>query len=88
MGFWTPAPTFNLGDTKSFKAGLMVNGKDEASGDITFNVQIADDAASAAKLGEEAPRPQPERAEEPSSGSSPSTRTSAGRCATPIAPSK
>ena len=53
VGFWTPAPTFNLGDTKSFKAGLMVNGKDEASGDITFNVQIADDAASAAKLGEE-----------------------------------
>jgi Family of unknown function (DUF6079) len=52
-GFWTPVPTFNLGDTKPFKAGLMVNGKEEVSGDITFNIRIADDPAAAAKLGEE-----------------------------------
>ena len=52
-GFWTPAPTFNLGDSKSFKAGLLVDGKEQVSGDITFNVQIADSAVKAAKLAEE-----------------------------------
>ena len=51
--FWAPAPTFSLGDAKSFRAGLMFNGKEEVSGDITFNVQFADDPASAATLSEE-----------------------------------
>jgi hypothetical protein len=31
-----PVPSFSLGDTKQFKAGLMVNGKDEVAGDITL----------------------------------------------------
>jgi len=52
-GFWSPTPTFSLGDTKSFKAGLMFNGKEEVSGDITFNVQFADDSAAAAALSED-----------------------------------
>ena len=52
-GFWSPTPTFSLGDTKSFKAGLMFNGKEEVSGDITFNVQFADDQAAAAGLSED-----------------------------------
>lgn len=52
-GFWSPAPTFSLGDTKQFKAGLMINGRSEVPGDITFNLQFADDPASAATLAEE-----------------------------------
>ena len=52
-GFWAPVPTFSLGDSKPFKGGLMVNGKEEVSGDITFNVHIADDPQVAAKLSEE-----------------------------------
>ena len=52
-GFWSPTPTFSLGDTKSFRAGLMFNGKEEVAGDITFNVQFADDATSAAVLAEQ-----------------------------------
>lgn len=53
-GFWAPVPAFNLGDAKQFKAGLLVNGKEEVAGDITFNVQIADDAAMAVTMAEEA----------------------------------
>ncbi len=52
-GFWAPIPTFSLADTKQFKAGLMVGGKEEVSGDITFNVQVAEDAGTAQKLAEE-----------------------------------
>ena len=52
-GFWSPTPTFSLGDTKSFRAGLMFNGKEEVSGDITFNVQFADDPSAAATLSED-----------------------------------
>ncbi|RBP18153.1 hypothetical protein DFR50_10197 [Roseiarcus fermentans] len=52
-GFWSPTPTFSLGDTKSFRAGLMFNGKEEVSGDITFNVQFADGPAGAAALSEQ-----------------------------------
>jgi hypothetical protein len=51
--FWSPAPMFNLGDTKQFKAGLMINGRSEISGDITFKIQFADDASSATALAEE-----------------------------------
>jgi hypothetical protein len=52
-GFWSPTPIFSLGDTKTFRAGLMFNGKEEVSGEITFNVQFADDPAAAAALSEE-----------------------------------
>jgi hypothetical protein len=52
-GFLQPTPTFSLGDTKSFRAGLMFNGKEEVPGDITFNLQFADDPAAAATLSEE-----------------------------------
>ena len=51
--FWSPVPAFNLGDTKQFKAGLMINGRSEVPGDITFNLQFAEDATSAATLAEE-----------------------------------
>ncbi|WP_203077454.1 BREX system P-loop protein BrxC [Falsiroseomonas ponticola] len=55
-GFWTPQPVFSLGDTKQFRAGLMVNGTEAVAGDITFNLQLADDAAEAAKLADEVRR--------------------------------
>jgi hypothetical protein len=52
-GFWAPQPAFNLVDTKQFRAGLMVNGTDAVPGDITFHVQLADDATEAGKTAEE-----------------------------------
>lgn len=52
-GFWTPQPGFNLGDTKQFRAGLMVNGTEAVSGDITFNLQLAENASEATKIAEE-----------------------------------
>jgi hypothetical protein len=52
-GFWAPQPVFSLGDTKQFRAGLMVNGTEAISGDINFNLQLADDAAEATTIAEE-----------------------------------
>jgi len=46
---WTPQPSFNLGDTKQFKAGLVVNGSEEIINDISFHLQLADTAADAAR---------------------------------------
>jgi hypothetical protein len=51
--FWSPTPMFNLGDTKQFKAGLMINGRSEIPGDITFKAQFADDANAASSLADE-----------------------------------
>jgi hypothetical protein len=52
-GFWEPTPSFSLGDAKTFKAGLMFNAKEEVAGDITFNIQFGEDAATTATLSEE-----------------------------------
>lgn len=52
-GFWSPGPTFSLGDTKQFRAGLMINGRTEVPGDMTFNLHFADDSVSATTLAEE-----------------------------------
>jgi hypothetical protein len=46
---WTPQPSFNLGDTKRFKAGLIVNGSEEVTGDIPIHLQLAETAADAAR---------------------------------------
>ena len=40
--FWAPQPNFTLGDAKVFKAGLMVGGNEEISGDISFHLELAD----------------------------------------------
>ncbi|WP_306222344.1 BREX system P-loop protein BrxC [Bosea beijingensis] len=53
-GFWAPAPSFSLYDTKPFKAGLIVAGNELAKGDIAFNLQIAGDAEESAKMSAEA----------------------------------
>jgi len=45
--FWTPQPNFLLGDSKVFKAGLMIDGVEKVQGDIAFSVQFADDSQAA-----------------------------------------
>jgi len=47
--FWAPQPGFTLGDAKVFKAGLMVGGNEEISGDISFHLELADTADEAVK---------------------------------------
>jgi hypothetical protein len=46
--FWSQQPEFNLGDTKVFKAGLIVDGSEKVTGDISFHLQLADNAEAAA----------------------------------------
>lgn len=46
---WTPQPSFNLGNAKQFKAGLVVNGTEEIAGDIDFHLQLAETASDAAR---------------------------------------
>lgn len=50
--FWSPQPEFSLGEVKPFKAGLMVDGSEKTAGDITFYMQLADDAETAASEAE------------------------------------
>ena len=45
---WSPQPEFNLGDTKVFKAGLVVDSSEKVGGDISFHLQLADNAEAAA----------------------------------------
>lgn len=44
--FWQPAPSYTLEDTKAFKAGLAIHGRDVVEGDLTFQVHFADDASA------------------------------------------
>jgi len=50
--FWAPPPSFTLGDSKSFKAGLMVSGNQEVAGEVMFRVELADTAEEAANEAE------------------------------------
>jgi hypothetical protein len=50
--FWAPQPEFLLGETKAFKAGLMVEGAEKVSGDVTFHMRWADSGAAAETLAE------------------------------------
>lgn len=45
--FWSPQPEFNLGDTKLFKAGLIIDGAEKIGGEIYFHLQLADNADAA-----------------------------------------
>ncbi len=42
--FWQPQPSHSLLDTKTFKAGLAMHGREISAGDIVFDISIADDA--------------------------------------------
>jgi len=44
--FWQPQPTHTLFDTKTFKAGLAIHGRDVTSGDMMFQLHLADDGKS------------------------------------------
>jgi hypothetical protein len=41
--FWQPQPSHTLFDTKTFKAGLAIHGREVTGGDMMFQVQFADD---------------------------------------------
>lgn len=40
-GFWSPSPTHLLHDVKSFKAGLVIDGREEEKGDLSFHLSMA-----------------------------------------------
>lgn len=41
--FWQPQPTHTLFDTKTFKGGLAIHGRDVVDGDMMFHVHVAED---------------------------------------------
>jgi hypothetical protein len=41
--FWQPQPTHCLFDTKTFKGGLAIHGRDVVDGDMMFQIYLADD---------------------------------------------
>lgn len=52
-GFWQPQPAFTLFDTRPFKAGLSIHGRELTSGDMMFQVHFADDAKRFEELSHE-----------------------------------
>ncbi len=40
--FWQPQPTHTLFDTKAFKAGLAIHGREVSDGDLVFHLHLAD----------------------------------------------
>ncbi len=41
--FWQPQPSHTLFDTKTFKAGLAIHGREITSGDMVFQVHLSED---------------------------------------------
>jgi len=41
--YWQPHPSHSLFDTKTFKGGLAIHGRDVVDGDMMFHVHLADD---------------------------------------------
>src|ERR1700691_3699036 len=44
--FWQPQPSHTLFDTKTFKAGLSIHGREIVDGDMMFHVHLAEGGAS------------------------------------------
>lgn len=42
-GFWQPQPSHTLFDTKTFKAGLAIHGRELTAGDMMFQLHLAED---------------------------------------------
>ena len=42
-GFWKPQPTHTLLDVKPFKAGLLIDGREEVKGELTFHLTFAEE---------------------------------------------
>ena len=60
--FWQPQPSHTLFDTKTFKAGLAIHGREVASGEMMFQVHLAEpDDELVALAGELRTRSQQER---------------------------
>ena len=57
--FWQPQPSHTLFDIKTFKAGLAINGREVTSGDMMFQVHLADDGKEFDALARELRSPQP-----------------------------
>jgi hypothetical protein len=51
--FWQPQPTHTLFDTKTFKAGLAIHGREIVDGDMMFHVHLAEDGAAFQTLASE-----------------------------------
>jgi len=51
--FWQPPPSHTLFDTKVFKAGLAIHGREVVDGDIMFHVHLADDGKEFQRLAAE-----------------------------------
>lgn len=61
-GFWQPQPSHTLFETRVFKAGLAIHGRDVVDGDMVFHVHLADDGKAFQDLaGELRARSQQER---------------------------
>lgn len=52
-GFWQPQPSHTLFDTKTFKAGLAIHGREVTSGDMMFQVHLAEPDEKLDKLASE-----------------------------------
>ena len=51
--FWQPQPSYTLFDTKTFKAGLAIHGRNVTSGDLTFQFHLADEGSDFESLANE-----------------------------------
>ena len=51
--FWQPQPSHTLFDTKTFKAGLAIHGREIVDGDMMFHVHLAEDGAAFQALASE-----------------------------------
>jgi hypothetical protein len=41
-GFWQPQPSYTLYETKTFKAGLAIHGRDLIEGDMAFHIHVSE----------------------------------------------
>ena len=51
--FWQPQPSHTLLDTKAFKAGLAIHGREVVDGDMMFHVHLVEDGAAFKALASE-----------------------------------
>ncbi|HPA83095.1 MAG TPA: BREX system P-loop protein BrxC, partial [Thermoanaerobaculales bacterium] len=51
--FWQPQPSYTLFDTKSFKAGLAIHGREVIAGDLVFQLHLAEDGKELERLAAE-----------------------------------
>jgi hypothetical protein len=51
--FWQPQPSYTLLESKTFKAGLAIHGRDVVNGDMVFQFHLADDGSDFESLASE-----------------------------------